>query len=302
MRSLILAVSKNPWLEAQARRRAFVRRAVRRFLPGERAEDAMVAAEGLRARGLPTVVSQLGENVASAEGAREAAEHYLGVIEELRARGLDTQVSVKPTHLGLELDPALARTLVSGLLDAAQPHGIALWLDMEESRFVDATLELYHTLLPGRARFGVCLQAYLHRTPADLEGVLEAGGRVRLVKGAYREPGHIALRGRTAVDAAFAALARRLAADPADPARPRHVAGTHDLELLERVPIAPGPDASVEVQMLYGIRTDDGEGLARSGVPVRIYISYGERWYPWYLRRLAERPANVGLLVRSLFS
>jgi proline dehydrogenase len=179
-----------------------------------------------------------------------------------------------------------------------------LWIDMEESHYVDATLDLYRRVRAEQAGVGVCLQAYLRRTPADIESVLLAGGSVRLVKGAYREPPAIAFPRKSQTDAAYLALAQRMLTGAA-PDR-RQVFGTHDLALVERVracAVSEGvPDRAWEVHMLYGIGRDAQRALAASGVGVRVLISYGTHWFPWYVRRLAERPANLWFLVRSLIS
>jgi len=179
-----------------------------------------------------------------------------------------------------------------------------LWVDMEESHYVDATLELYRRVRAKHAPVGVCLQAYLRRTPADLESVVAAGGSVRLVKGAYREPPSIAFQRKSDTDAAYLALARRMLASATRDAV--QVLGTHDLALVHRLrqdATALGiPKEAWEVHMLYGIRAREQRALASNGVTVRVLISYGTHWFPWYVRRLAERPANVGFLLRSLVS
>jgi proline dehydrogenase len=179
-----------------------------------------------------------------------------------------------------------------------------LWIDMEESQYVDATLELFRRVRSGHAGVGVCLQAYLRRTAADLESLLAEGAAVRLVKGAYREPPEVAFQQKAEIDAAFLALAPRMLA-AATPER-RQVLGTHDVALVERVraraTAAGVPDGTWEVHMLYGIRTAELRALAAGGVAARVFLCYGTQWFPWYVRRLAERPANVWFVLRSLVS
>jgi proline dehydrogenase len=209
---------------------------------------------------------------------------------------------MKLTHLGLDVDRALCTDSVFSLCIRAGATGTMLWIDMEESDYVDRTLELYHRVRAAHAGVGVCLQAYLRRTPADLESMLAARGSVRLVKGAYREPPAVAFPRKADTDAAFLALAQRMlqAATPDQP----QVFGTHDLALVDTIRrhaattgVAP---AAWEVHMLYGIRAAEQRELSASGTCVRVLISYGTHWFPWYVRRLAERPANVWFVLRSL--
>lgn len=297
MRRLLLTASRNPWLARQARRRRFVQKAVRRFMPGETLDHALAAAHQLADERIPCVLTQLGENVDSSADVGRVVDHYRAAVDRSLAEELDVQLSVKPTHLGLDLGEHVCRAALGRLIRHAQSAGVPVWIDMEDSSYVERTLGLYHDLLERGAPLGVCLQAYLHRTPEDLASVLEAGGTVRLVKGAYRESADVALQDAEAVDAAFLALGRKLADDLARPDREstlRHVLGSHDLALLEGIPEGP------EIQMLYGIRRRDWGGMVAADTPFRVLISYGEHWYPWYVRRLAERPANIGFLVRSM--
>jgi proline dehydrogenase len=266
-------------------------------MPGESLDDALGAVDALAAEGIPAVLTQLGENVDSAADVRQVVDHYRGAVDRIVEGELDVHLSIKPTHLGLDLGGDVCRKAVDTLRTHASEGGVPLWIDMEDSSYLEATLDLYHDQHEPGSAFGICLQAYLHRTPDDLEKVLEAGGWVRLVKGAYREAPEVAIQSRREVDEAFLALGRRLAeATPGgDVSIPlRHVLGSHDMTLLAQIPDGP------EVQMLYGIRTGAWPEVQEAGTPFRVLISYGEHWYPWYMRRLAERPANVGFLVRSL--
>lgn len=305
LRTLLLRAADSAWLERQCRRQAFARRAVRRFMPGERTEDALAAARELHGHGLGGVLSLLGENVDRREEATEVGRHYLGCLRKLQEAGLgDGQISVKPTHLGLDVDPDLARSQVLDLAEAAGEQGTVVWIDMESSSYVDATLELYEAARSQHANVGVCLQAYLYRTPRDLETVREMDGAVRLVKGAYQEPRDVAYPAKADVDRAFRDLARELAGWRPGPGVPPPALGTHDTELVEelRREVDGGQGGSVpwEVHMLYGVAREDQRRLATDGVTVRVLISYGEQWYPWYVRRVAERPANLLFMARSL--
>lgn len=304
LRAALLRASRSAWLAEQFRDRAFARRAVRRFMPGEDVGAAIEAAATLAGARLGSVLTALGERVntrAEAEGVRT---HYLEVLELIRARALPTHLSVKLTHLGLDVDPAFCAESVEVLAARSGANGTMLWIDMEESHYVDATLALYKRVRAKHPRVGICLQAYLRRTPADLESVLAADGSVRLVKGAYREPPTIAFPHKSDTDAAYLALAQRMLKS-ASPDR-LQVFGTHDLTLVNRIrehaTTSGIPERAWEVHMLYGIRAPEQRALVASGVAVRVLISYGTHWFPWYVRRLAERPANLWFVLRSLVS
>ncbi len=301
-RSILLRASRSSWLAEQCRRRAFARRAVRRFLPGEEVTAALDAAAEFGAAGIGTVLTSLGERVETREEAKAVREHYLGLLGDVEARGLPTQVSVKLTHLGVEQDAEACLESLRALAARAEEAGSMLWIDMEESTYVDVTLALYRRLREEQRRVGVCLQSYLRRTPADLEALLPLKPAIRLVKGAYREPPEVAFPKKRDTDAAFLELARRVLTHT--PAGAFLVLGTHDLSLIHRIrEFAAGQgltSGAYEVHMLYGIRPRMQRELASSGVGLRVLISYGENWFPWYMRRLAERPANAWFLVKSL--
>ena len=302
-RSFLLRASRSPWLAEQFRRRAFARRAVRRFMPGESLLDALDASAELAKASMGTVLTQLGEQVRNAAEAEDVRDHYLNVFDQVRDRFLPAQVSVKLTHLGLDVDRDTCLRHVRALAEKARKEGCFLWIDMEESGYVDATLDLYRRVRQEGPGVGVCLQAYLRRTPQDLTALLPLSPAIRLVKGAYNEPGTVALPRKTDVDAQYSTLAVQLL-DAAAAGRATAVFGTHDLPLIERIreqAAARKADGRYEVHMLYGIRSDAQRRLAGQGVKVRVLISYGSHWFAWYMRRLAERPANVWFVVRSLF-
>jgi proline dehydrogenase len=303
-RTVLLRASRSPWLAKQFRERAFARRAVRRFMPGEDVGAALDAASAFAGAGIGSVVTALGERVTTRVEAEAVRQHYLDVLDAIRARGLPAHLSVKLTHLGLDVDRALCTDSVSALCARAAAASTMLWVDMEESHYIDATLELYRRVRAEHEGVGVCLQAYLRRTPTDLESLLAADASVRLVKGAYREPSSIAFARKADTDAAYHALGLRML-EAATVDRPQ-VFGTHDLALVDKVRsrAASGglPAAAWEVHMLYGIRSADQRALVAGGFRVRVLISYGTQWFPWYVRRLAERPANVWFIVRSLVS
>ena len=286
-------------------RYGFVRRAVRRFMPGETLDDALEAAETLeRGAGTPTIVTFLGENVANPAEAQAVADHYVEAAGVIAARGLDAELSLKPTHLGLDLGPEVAERNVRRVTKASADLGIRVWLDMEQSRYVDATLNLYRAVRATHDNFGVCLQAYLHRTPRDLESLVPLGPAIRLVKGAYAEPPETAIAEKSMVDKAFFELATRMLAPDARKAGTQAGFATHDAALVRRIEAwAADHDIeprSYEYQMLYGIGREEQRRLTAKERGVRVLISYGDQWFPWYVRRLAERPANVGFVLRSL--
>jgi proline dehydrogenase len=311
-RSALLRASENGWLRERVPRLALARRMVRRFMPGETPESALAATGELNAAGVGTVLTCLGEYVASPAAADAVARHY----EEVAAAPppADFELSVKPTHLGLGLGQAACAERVARIAAACARSSRTLWVDMESSATTDATLEIYADLRRVHPNLGVCLQANLRRTPSDVERLLPLAPAIRLVKGAYAEPGDRAYTGRAAIDEAFRALALALIrAEPAgedggsgdEPGaatlpggRLRPVLGTHDVGLVERIRAQSG-GRPLEVHMLYGIRTSAQAALAADPrTRLRVLISYGAAWYPWFVRRLAERPANLLLALR----
>lgn len=305
LRSAFLWASTNPWLAERLPRRGFARRAVRRFMPGETLADAIAASAPLVRRGVGTVITQLGEEVKDAAAAAEVAAHYREADALIAARSLDIELSIKPTHLGISVAPEPLGVFVVELGGSADARGRKLWIDMEGSKWTDATFALARVARERTAGVGVCVQANLKRTAADLQDLLDRDVSIRLVKGAYLEPPTIAYASKSDVDEAYLALARRILEHAAErPERKaRYAFGTHDAAIVSALREAGvGRIAGCEIQMLYGIRPSAQRELAEAGVPHRILISYGAHWFPWYMRRLAERPANVWFLVRSLVS
>lgn len=304
-RSLLLKASRSPWLERQARRRAFVQRAVRRFMPGEDLESALEAARASADAGIGAVLTQLGENVTTAAEADAVRDHYLQVIDRIAALRLPAQISVKPTHLGIDLDAEAVAARIGVLAERAAAAHTVVWIDMEGSAYTAATIRLFRQVRERHVNVGLCLQAYLRRTTEDLTALLELVPAIRVVKGAYREPPSLAFPRKADVDEEFFRIASRLLAMHAKGEAARPVFGTHDMGLVDRIRAGGRelelPPSACEIHMLYGIGTADQRRLAAEGVPVRVLISYGSAWFPWYMRRLAERPANVWFVVRSLF-
>ena len=300
-RNLLLAVSTNAWVRERATKTAFVRRSVSSFMPGERLEDALGAAALLRQEGVATILTKLGENLTRADEAEEVTGHYLDVLDNVSARKLNAEVSIKPTQLGLDLDKELCYRNLERLIDRAASGNNFIWIDMESSPYVDPTIELFRRAKARTSRVGLALQAYLRRTERDVEALIPLGSAVRLVKGAYLEPASVAFPRKADVDENYFRLACRLLAGNARV----HIA-THDSKLVERIGkfIEDNrvPRSVYEYAMLYGIQRPLQRRLVASGKPLRVLISYGEYWFPWYMRRLAERPANVGFVIRNIFA
>lgn len=303
MRTVLLWMARNRWLRERLPRLGFVRRAVRSFMPGEDAAAALAAAETNRAIGVNAVFTMLGENLEHLDEARAVADQYHAILDEIAARKLDAEISVKLTQLGYDLDVEAARAHFDGLARRAAEIGTWAWIDMEASAYTEGTIAFYEDARAAHENVGLCLQAYLHRTPVDVQRLLPLRPAIRLVKGAYDEPASIAYRARGDVDAAFLAIAATFAPAVRD-GTARFIAATHDVDLVEQIArfgaaigLAP---ARIEVQMLYGIRADRQRALAARGFNVRCLIAYGTFWYPWYMRRLAERPANVIFALRQL--
>lgn len=303
LRPILLRASRSGMLRRLAPRLPMVRRTVSRFMPGEELEDAIRAAEELSDDGLDAVFTELGEEVTDGEDAAAVARHYLKVLDRVSDRNEDVEISVKLTHLGLDFDYDMAREHVVDLAERAASEDNFVWIDMEDSEYTVPTLRLFAEVHSEHQNAGLCLQAYLRRTEDDLEALLERRASVRLVKGAYDEAPELAYQDPNEVDASFLRLGRRLLESASDDGV-RHALGTHDDrlidELLGEADERGVPPELCEVQMLYGIRDALQRRLAGRGVAVRTLVSYGEAWYPWFVRRLAERPANLLLLARNL--
>ena len=306
MRSVLLAGSESPWLRRHGPHLPFVRKAVTRFMPGETLEDALTAANALRQQGIGTVLTELGENVINAADADEVARHYADALAKARASDLDCHISVKLTQLGLDVDKPRCQANLRSLVQYAKEQRTFVWVDMEQHTYVDATLETYRRVQSEFPNIGVCLQAYLYRTTSDLTSLIPLGGGVRLVKGAYRERANVAYARKRDVDDNFLALAKLMIGPDARAAGLSAVFGTHDPRLIKAIQghmDATGlPRESVEFHLLFGIQRAEQTRLAREGYRVRVLISYGEQWFPWYMRRLAERPANVLFVAKSMLS
>jgi proline dehydrogenase len=305
LRKLLLWGSENPFLTQRLARLGFVQRAVRRFMPGETSEAAVEEAVRLSESRITSVLTLLGEKVTDATEASEVARHYQGVLEEIANRGLEAEISVKLTQLGIDIGADVAEANLETILATAEERGQFVWIDVESSGYVDQTLDLYRKARSRHLNTGVCLQAYLYRTTEDLAALLPLNPSIRLVKGAYAEPSEVAFPRMRDVDRNYLELAKTLL-DEVRPAGVRAAFATHDERLIQGIEkeaaergIARG---DLEFQMLYGIGIAQQKALAAKGYRVEVLISYGTAWFPWYMRRLAERPANLWFVMRKMVS
>ena len=305
MRKTLLAASTNPWLRDHVTKWGFVRRSVTRFMPGERVEDALAATQAQQKLGITTILTRLGENLTKAEEFEEVTQHYLEVLDKVAAAGLDAHISIKPTQLGLDLDRGLCERNMDRLVERAELRNNFVWIDMEGSPYVEPTIEIFKRSRARSARVGIAIQAYLYRTPKDIEALIPLGPAIRIVKGAYLEPPAVAYPKKSDVDEAFYTLCTRLMAPDAQQSGTLLHIATHDIPLADRlltyIKQHNVPKSAYEFAMLYGIQRHQQLRLVNEGERLRVLISYGEYWFPWYMRRLAERPANVWFVIRTMF-
>ena len=301
VRNAVLWAADNRWLRVHLPRYRFVQASVRRFMPGETTDEAIAAAKRLGEQGLPTMFTLLGENLTNLGAARRVVEDYRATYDGIVSEGLDTEISVKPSHLGVDLDRDAAMANLDELATTAAEHANWLWLDMESAPYVDPTLDLYRKLRAGHPNVGIALQAYLKRTADDVDSLMPLDPTIRLVKGAYREPREIVFGSREVIDEAYRRLALLILARKGP--QGRLALGTHDLDLVRQIQSDAHGREGFEVHMLFGIRSADQVRMAADGSRVRTLISYGTHWYPWYMRRIAEKPIENSLLaLRNLVS
>jgi len=293
LRKGLLWASENAVLREHLPNFRFVRATVDRFMPGESAEDALAAAQRqFDADAIPVTFTRLGENVQELSQAADAAGDYLRMLDRIEELALDAEISLKLTQLGFDLDPDVTATHLTRLVDRSAELGRTCWIDMESTHYVAATVDLYERELSRSPHVGLCLQAYLRRTYDDIQRLLPAEPSIRLVKGAYREPKEVAFQSKASIEESYLRLASHLVKGGA-----RRVAlGSHDTDLIARIASALGGHDGFEVAMLYGIRTDEQRRLHADGYLVRTLISYGPSWYPWFMRRIAEKPVENSLL------
>ena len=303
-RAVFLRASKSPWLAERFMRRPFARRAVKKFMPGEELGDALNAARELVPAHIGVVITRLGETLTGESQADAVRDHYLGAFDTIARDKLPVVVSVKPTQLGLDhsFDACLAH--LNTLAAKAVATGSQLWIDMEDSSYVDRTLDLYRKVRSKHEPVGIAIQAYLRRSMQDVEALLPIKPMIRLVKGAYAEPAHIAFPVKKDTDINYVSISERMI-EAATHGQALPIFGTHDMQIVNhlvgRARERKLANTAYEIHMLYGIRMSEQRRLASDGQTVRCLISYGAQWVPWYMRRLAERPANAWFVARSMF-
>lgn len=305
LRSALLKASESRWLADNLPRLAFSRRAVRRFMPGETLEDALAECARLGERGTGTVITRLGENITDLRAATDVTRHYLDALSDIERKLLPTHLSVKLTQLGLDIATDQVVTHMATITSHAERMQAPVWIDMESSAYTDRTIEIFRRLRQQEKNVGLCVQAYLHRTQQDIADLLQSTTAIRLVKGAYKEPNDVALPRKRDVDTNYLRCAEQLLIA----AQKRTIGyvpafATHDVDLIERIQSTAQKlgvaREQFEFQMLYGINVQQQQALATAGYRLRVLISYGNAWFAWYMRRLAERPANIWFVAKSV--
>jgi proline dehydrogenase len=304
MQSFLLALSHSKQLRQMMVRFGPARALARRFVAGEKQAEVIAAAQGLNQQGLLATIDYLGENVVSEIEARDATTEILDLLAAITEGGVRSGVSIKLTQLGLDLSPALAADNLERIVARAAQDDRFVRIDMESYDYVQPTLDLFAELWQRYKNLGVVIQSYLYRSEDDVAGLVGMGASVRLVKGAYDEPPAVAHPDKADTDASYVRLMGMLFSKEAQATGTFPAIATHDLELIDWAKAHTRregiPPHSFEFQMLYGVRVGLQRQLAAEGYRVRVYVPFGEQWYPYLMRRLAERPANVLLLVRNL--
>jgi len=305
LRDAFLALSTNPAAHKAIVGFPLSRKFTRRFVAGETLADAVHAVQQLNEQGLAATLDHLGESVTNADQARRAKDAYLAALDAIAQHRLRSHVSIKLTHMGLDIDPALCLDNIEQIAAKAQSIGSKMRIDMEDSTRTQVTLDLFKTLRARYADVGIVIQAYLYRSQADMQELYNMGARVRLCKGAYKEPPEVAFPLKKDTDANFLKLAE-IFLGAGENCTGAHLAlATHDEKIInwakQYIREHGVPYDSFEFQMLYGIRSELQRQLVKEGYPVRVYVPYGSQWYPYFMRRLAERPANVIFLLSNLF-
>lgn len=303
MKNILLWCSVNPWMRSHVPQMRFAQRAVKRFMPGETVEAALAEAKTLKQSGITTVLTYLGENLTDLREADKVRDHYLKVLEEISKGKYSTEISFKLTQIGFDLSYDKTLEHVNKIVERGKELGIFVWIDIESHPYVDKTLDLYRSVRLEFENVGLCLQSYLYRTKEDLEQLLPLNPSIRLVKGAYREPASVAFPKKRDVDKSYRELLEYMLVNRSRMGRIG--IATHDEKIIKHAIAFAAeygiPRDSFEFQLLYGVKRELQIRLAQQGYNMRMLISYGSSWYAWYLRRLAERPANVWFVVKTLF-
>ncbi len=304
LRRFLLWLSRNERMRRWVMRSRFTRRVVNRFIAGNNLDETVLSGRRLNGAGILLTMDHLGESVSTNGEADVAGRVYLQMLDRIKQEKLKATVSLKPTQLGLAIDPELCRKRIRAIVEKAVANSLSVEIDMEDSPHTDATLKIYEELLKSDKELRVCLQSYLKRTDDDLRRLIDLGGSVRLVKGAYREPEEVAVQAKRAVNEAFMRHMQMSLTPDAVLAGFRLAIASHDDKLVQAAKEIALKNRvekkDFEFQFLYGIRTDLQNGLSAEGYTVRVYQPYGEQWYPYFMRRLAERPANLWFLAKNL--
>lgn len=316
MRSLFISLSRAGWAQRAITRWGFARNMAARFVAGETAGQAIQAVRALNAQGIQVTLDHLGENTSSLEAAHLAVAEVLAMLDEIDRSGVSANVSIKLSQIGLAMDAGVCRENLKSILERAKNLGNFIRIDMEDASLTDATLAAYFwARQQGFDNVGIVIQSYLYRSPADVRQILEMQGKVRLCKGAYKEAPQVAYPQKADVDRQYDQITTQLLAGAVAAGLPRRSSdgrippipalATHDEKRIRAAQAAAQdlqlPKDALEFQMLYGIRRDLQAGLVAAGYPVRVYVPYGTHWYPYFMRRLAERPANVWFMVSNFF-
>ncbi len=299
-RNLLLYLSEHQGAKKFVLSSNVTRPLSRRFVAGEKLADALAAAAELNGSGMTATLDRLGENVHTEAEARDAAAAYLGIFDRIREAGVSSNVSIKLTQLGLDLDSNLCQSSVAAIVQRAESHGNFVRIDMEGSAHTERTLRLFREVRDHSAAVGIVIQSYLYRSEGDVRDLLKLGARIRLCKGAYKEPKEIAFPRKSQVNDNYIKLMKMLLDSGV-----YHAIATHDPRMIEAT-IHYAAQQNIkkdafEFQMLYGIRRDLQQQLVRDGYRMRIYIPYGTEWFPYFMRRLAERPANLFFVLKNIF-
>ena len=307
LRNFFIKLSENEASRRFATHFGPARRTARRFVAGETLDEAVAVVKELNSRSIKAILNEVGESVTTQAEASQASAVFHELLERIDKEGLDADISLKPSHVGLNFGRDFFYENVADIVQTAQAYGNMVEIDMEGSPDVDATLEVYHRLLDtfGNGSIRLAVQTYLYRTPNDVQRIIEQGGSIRLVKGAYNEPPDIAYQSREEINQATIRCMEAFLSPEAREKGAYLILGSHDpllIDWLKRESEARGiAKDQFEFQMLLGIRRDEQQRLADEGYRMRVYVPYGSAWYPYFMRRLAERPANVLFMLRALF-
>lgn len=303
-RNILLWASESPWMRKNVPSWAFVKSAVKKFMPGEKVEDALNAAQLFQTETISTIFTKLGENITDLSEGLVVRDHYLKLIDQIAERNLDIELSLKLTQLGFDLSFDETYERFKAITKKVKEKlGNVIWIDMEGSSYTQKTIEFYKKINSEYENVGLCLQAYLYSTEKDLDDLLSVNPHIRLVKGAYKESHDIAFPKKKNVDHSFFEISKKMMT-AAKEKNIRVAFGTHDEDLIYAIiqesKYLGIPKNKIEFQMLYGIKSNFQNELVKLGYKLKVLISYGDFWYPWYMRRLAERPSNVWFVLKNI--